>query len=336
MKQARPVLINIAAAAAIGAIAFVVASVPSLPRQPVFSDAGEADLHPVRVLENGSGRTAGGTEPAASRAIAPDIVAPPEVPGLGLERIEARPPLGELGLAAPPKPVKPDDWRGTVLYRPVVTSSASFEAMGYTILVAGTEPIRPDQSCDFAGGMALWRACQARLPLLVARPRTAVPGVSAGREAAGCGRMQAWQTGCRSLAGCQWLGLRAPRRRLRKGRGRRAQGEDGCVRATRLSLPGHSNQRSGLLLCRYDATFDRFGQTVRNRTRNVSFSTGRSIRPWSGGIWRGHFWYGQYGWHFCGGGARYAGLGTAACVVIAAGAAALLFQGRLTAYSGAE
>ncbi|BBD40939.1 hypothetical protein Amn_pa03930 (plasmid) [Aminobacter sp. Y103A] len=153
MKPVRPVLIKIAAAAAIGAVAFVVASAPSLPLQPVFSDEGpaEAVLHPARVLKRGSGQT----ELAAARAIAPDIVAPPEVAELGLERIEARPPLGELGLAAPPKPVRPDDWEGTVLYRPVVTSSASFEAMGHTIFVAGTEPVGPDQSCDFAG--VAWR-----------------------------------------------------------------------------------------------------------------------------------------------------------------------------------
>ncbi|QOF74514.1 thermonuclease family protein (plasmid) [Aminobacter sp. SR38] len=42
-----------------------------------------------------------------------------------------------------------------MLFRPVVTSSASFEAMGHTIFVAGTEPVGPDQSCDFAG--VAWR-----------------------------------------------------------------------------------------------------------------------------------------------------------------------------------
>lgn len=155
MKPTRSVLTKIGAAAAICVVAFVVASVPNLPRQPVFSDArlAEAEPQPVQIL--GSGQTAGPTEPASSRAIAPDIVAPPEISGLGLERIEARPPLGELGLAGPPKPVKPDDWEGTVLYRPVVTSSASFEAMGYTILVAGTEPIGADRSCEFEG--VSWR-----------------------------------------------------------------------------------------------------------------------------------------------------------------------------------
>jgi hypothetical protein len=164
MKPVRPALIKIGAAAAIGAVAFVVASVPSVPRQPVFSDAGraEAEPQPTNLLESRSGQTASPTKPAASRAIAPDVVAPPEVAEIGLERIEARPPLGELGLAAPPKPVKPDDWEGTVLYRPVVTSSTSFEAMGYVILVAGTEPVGSDQSCDFEG--VAWR-CGERAKL---------------------------------------------------------------------------------------------------------------------------------------------------------------------------
>lgn len=157
MKPVRPALIKIGAAAAIGAVAFVVASVPSLPRHPVFSDAGpaEAEPRPVNLLESRSGQTASPIKPAASRAIAPDIVAPPEISGPGLERVEARPPLSDLGLASPPKPITPDDWAGTVLYRPVVTSSASFEAMGYSIIVAGTEPIGPDRSCEFEG--VAWR-----------------------------------------------------------------------------------------------------------------------------------------------------------------------------------
>ncbi|WP_439502030.1 thermonuclease family protein [Aminobacter ciceronei] len=155
MKLVRSLLSKIGAATAICLVAFVVASVPNLPRPPVFSDAGAVDTErqPLRVL--GTGRPARSTESAASRAIAPHFVVPPEVSGLGLERIEARPPLSELGLASPPKPVKPDDWEGTVLFRPVVTSSASFEAMGHTIFVAGTEPVGPDQSCDFAG--VAWR-----------------------------------------------------------------------------------------------------------------------------------------------------------------------------------
>ncbi|RVA42538.1 thermonuclease family protein, partial [Mesorhizobium sp. M7A.F.Ca.US.001.01.1.1] len=39
-----------------------------------------------------------------SRAIDPEIVAPPELPADGLERIEPREPLSKLALAVPPKP----------------------------------------------------------------------------------------------------------------------------------------------------------------------------------------------------------------------------------------
>ncbi|PWK76751.1 hypothetical protein C8K44_10177 [Aminobacter sp. AP02] len=90
-----------------------------------------------------------------ARAIAPEVVVPPEAATQTLERIEARPPLGNLGLAPPPKPMAPDDWEGTLLYRPSVKSSASFEAMGYKVLIAGTEAIGLHHSCEFEGIM--WR-----------------------------------------------------------------------------------------------------------------------------------------------------------------------------------
>ncbi|MBB6468503.1 endonuclease YncB(thermonuclease family) [Aminobacter lissarensis] len=165
MKPVRSVLIGGGAAAAISAVALVVASAPSLhlPSQPVFSDDGpvKAGRQPIQVLASGSGQS---DEPnhAVSRAVAPDIVAPPDTAWFGLERVAARPPLSEIGLASPPKPIRPDDWEGTVLFRPVVTSSASFEAMGYAILVAGTEPVGLDQSCEFEG--VAWR-CGERAEL---------------------------------------------------------------------------------------------------------------------------------------------------------------------------
>lgn len=157
MEPVRSVLIKIGAATAIGAVAFMVGSLRSLPRQPIFSDAvpARAEHSPVQAHEKAGGQPRIHKEVAALRSVAPEIVAPPDVVGLGLQRVEARPPLSELGLAAPPKPVTPDDWEGTILYRPVVTSSASFEAMGFTILVAGTEPVGLDQSCDFQG--VAWR-----------------------------------------------------------------------------------------------------------------------------------------------------------------------------------
>lgn len=95
------------------------------------------------------------TRPALSsvsaRMIAPEVVAPPVIDVQELQRAEARPPLGGLGLAAPPKIGRPDVWDGKLLYRPLVTSSASFEAMGYTIFIAGTEPVTADATCKFDG-----------------------------------------------------------------------------------------------------------------------------------------------------------------------------------------
>ncbi|TIV44514.1 MAG: thermonuclease family protein, partial [Mesorhizobium sp.] len=64
------------------------------------------------------------------------------------------PPLGELGLASPPKTAMPRDWRETLLYRPVGVSSAVFEAMGRRVIISGAVDIDPDRTCSF--GDAIW------------------------------------------------------------------------------------------------------------------------------------------------------------------------------------
>lgn len=84
-----------------------------------------------------------------ARKIAEDLIAPPPLDPSGIERIEPRPPLGELGLATAPKTPMPQDWRETLLFRPVATSSAVFEAMGRTVAVSGTVDIDPDRTCTF-------------------------------------------------------------------------------------------------------------------------------------------------------------------------------------------
>ncbi|WP_189379602.1 MULTISPECIES: thermonuclease family protein [unclassified Mesorhizobium] len=84
-----------------------------------------------------------------ARKIAQDLIAPPELDATRIERIEARPPLGELGLAYWPKTPMPGDWREMLLYRPIATSSAIFEAMGRTVAISGTLAIDPDRSCSF-------------------------------------------------------------------------------------------------------------------------------------------------------------------------------------------
>ncbi|TIR22046.1 MAG: thermonuclease family protein [Mesorhizobium sp.] len=86
-------------------------------------------------------------EPA--RKIAENLIAPPPLDPSGIDRIEPRPPLGELGLAPRPKTPMPRDWRETLLFGPVATSSAVFEAMGRTVAISGTIDMAPDRTCTF-------------------------------------------------------------------------------------------------------------------------------------------------------------------------------------------
>ena len=84
-----------------------------------------------------------------ARKIAEDLIAPPPLDPSGIERVEPRPPLSELGPAPRPKTPLPQDWRETLLFRPVAISSAVFEAMGRTVAISGTVDIGPDRTCAF-------------------------------------------------------------------------------------------------------------------------------------------------------------------------------------------
>ena len=84
-----------------------------------------------------------------ARMIAQDMIAPPQLDPDQIERVEARPPLSDLGLAVPPKTPMPDDWREVLLFRPIATSSATFEAMGRTLAISGIQSIEPDRICSF-------------------------------------------------------------------------------------------------------------------------------------------------------------------------------------------
>lgn len=120
---------------------------PDLPSPPPALDAGVARLAPHLAVHD-----ARPGQPA--RRIAEDFIVPPPVDASGIERIEPRPPLGELGLASPPKTLMPRDWPETLLYRPVATSSAIFEAMGRRVVISGTVDIDPGRTCAFAD--AVW------------------------------------------------------------------------------------------------------------------------------------------------------------------------------------
>lgn len=97
-----------------------------------------------------------------SRAIDPEIVAPPELPDEALERVEPRAPLSDLALAGPPKPPKlkmPDGWSGTKLSQPVATAAGLIESKGYAVAVSGIDVVKADETCSDAGKS--W-ACGAR------------------------------------------------------------------------------------------------------------------------------------------------------------------------------
>ncbi|WP_431523362.1 thermonuclease family protein [Mesorhizobium captivum] len=103
-------------------------------------------------------------KPAAahSRAIDPEVVAPPEMLDETLERVEPRAPLSDLALAGPPKPPKlkmPDDWNGTKLYQPVATAAGLIEAKGYAVAITGIDVVKADETCSDDGKS--W-ACGAR------------------------------------------------------------------------------------------------------------------------------------------------------------------------------
>lgn len=87
----------------------------------------------------------------SSRLVAPAEVAPPPLQPSELERLPPREPLSPLAQARPPKPVSPDDWKGTTLFQPVATSAGAIEAKGHSIVVAGIDPVAPDETCEENG-----------------------------------------------------------------------------------------------------------------------------------------------------------------------------------------
>ncbi|TGQ38665.1 thermonuclease family protein [Mesorhizobium sp. M00.F.Ca.ET.216.01.1.1] len=85
----------------------------------------------------------------SARKIAQNLIAPSQLDVSQIQRIEPRPPLGELGLASHPKTPMLGGWREMLLYRPAAISSAIFESMGRTVAISGVEGIGPDKTCSF-------------------------------------------------------------------------------------------------------------------------------------------------------------------------------------------
>jgi endonuclease YncB( thermonuclease family) len=142
----------------VGATAAVVATGrrnAAPPASDISVDAqGVAEARPEATVAPSAKNTAQPAHPAVrtpARAIDPETIAPPDTGKDGLERVEPRPPLSDLALAGPPKPVMPEDWKGTTLFRPVAEESAIFSAMGRRIAIAGVESIPTSETCRTKG-----------------------------------------------------------------------------------------------------------------------------------------------------------------------------------------
>lgn len=123
-----------------------------------------------------------------SRAIDPEVVAPPATGEAPLERTEPRPPLSNLSLALPPKPKAPGEWKDKPLFQPVATAAGLIEAKGHTIAISGIDVVKPDETCtDTAGkswscGLAARTAFRAFLrgrAITCAAPAKGGPGTAA-------------------------------------------------------------------------------------------------------------------------------------------------------------
>ncbi|MEW9808697.1 thermonuclease family protein [Mesorhizobium marinum] len=88
---------------------------------------------------------------AASRLVAPAIVAPPDLSADDLQRDAPREPLSQLSLALPPKPEIRNEWAGTSFFRPLAIESAVFESGGRTIAISGVKSVPVDERCNHDG-----------------------------------------------------------------------------------------------------------------------------------------------------------------------------------------
>lgn len=97
-----------------------------------------------------------------SRAIDPEIVAPPQAETGPLERVAPRAPLSGLALATPPKPKTPEDMAGEPLFNPVAEAAGVIEAKGRSLTVSGIEVVKPDETCTDSAGKSWPCGVQAR------------------------------------------------------------------------------------------------------------------------------------------------------------------------------
>ena len=128
------------------------------PEQPAAAPADEPAQ--IRFRARAAAQPPAAAEPsmpvdpetsAASRLVAPAIVAPPELSPDNLEREAPRQPLSKLSLALPPEPEIKNEWAGTPFFRPLAVESAVFQSMGRTIAIAGVKSVPVDESCEHDG-----------------------------------------------------------------------------------------------------------------------------------------------------------------------------------------
>ena len=168
-----------------------------------------------------------------ARPVATALVAPPQLDYGALEREAPRDPLGPLGQALPPPPVRPDDWDGTILYRPVAVGSAEFEAMGYPDRHRRNRKRRSPADLQVRRRRMAVRRQRAHGSAPVAQGQGVVLHRSArGRPAIAGRRLPAGQAGRWWLAGVERLGARHHRRSLRGGRAAGASSKARHFRAT--------------------------------------------------------------------------------------------------------
>jgi hypothetical protein len=86
--------------------------------------------------------------PAASRQVAPDIVAPLDLDADELQWTAPREPLSELSLALPPKPKPPKP----LLFQPVAQAAGVIAAGGRIITIEGIAPLANDEMCAAPSG----------------------------------------------------------------------------------------------------------------------------------------------------------------------------------------
>jgi endonuclease YncB( thermonuclease family) len=83
-----------------------------------------------------------------ARPVGSEFVAQPPVELSELQRVEPRPPLGQLAQAQPPEPEGP---AMRLLHRPVADAAGLVSAQGHRIAIAGIEVVEADEKCSADG-----------------------------------------------------------------------------------------------------------------------------------------------------------------------------------------